>query len=185
MYYTCIPTAGTLRDITGTIKTLVRPRKNVASQAVLQNIRERLQDVAEHKDATICILAHSAGALAVEQAHQDLSMEERSRIQLFTFGTAIALPKDMFKKVKNYASQYDLIPAIGRITRGYLLRHPGAIKTIESKKRIGLFEAHYFLGEHYQNVLPKIRAKLLHETSNQTSRRRSQHHLLSAMSIKN
>lgn len=152
VHYTCIPTKGTVRDIASATNSLLSPKKTAASQTLLDNIKDCLK-----AGQKVGIIAHSAGALAVEQAHRELTDEERSRIHVYAIGPAIALSKEIGRRVKNYVSVKDPIPTIGRFIRGHIWSHPEQVHTVGVGKPSGIIEAHYFTGNHYQGILPEIK----------------------------
>lgn len=147
-----------MRDIANATANLLAPKKTVESQTLLKNIKDCLKT-----SETVGIIAHSAGALAVEQAHKELTVDERSRIHIYTLGPAIALSKEIGKRVKNYVSAKDPIPTIGRFIRGHFWNHPEQVDIVGTGKPTGFVEAHYFTGNHYQGILPEIKKLLLEE----------------------
>jgi len=177
VHYTYIPL--TLPQIVQSIAYGSRPN---GCQLLLQNIKQHLQELhnqksvvtlAQHRKTKdpeqktlaggerLIVIVHSGGGAMLEAIQNDLTEEERDRIDVISFGSAHLFRHDyQFRQVVNVVAHGDPVPYISDlfylVTRQLreLMKPPYYVGEPENRIRL---EHHSFLGDAYQETLKGLK----------------------------
>lgn len=97
--------------------------------ALVANIRLRLDEIKDQKDGKVVILAHSKGGIVLDLVKKHLTPEERSKLKVYTLGSAIILQANSFGSVKNYVNSGDWVTAIAN-PKSFISGLYGEVKSI-------------------------------------------------------
>lgn len=100
-----LATQGTGRDLLNSVKEYL----GIKTPGVLI-LEDLLQTLLEDQERNVVIFSHSRGALATDLALKNLSPEQKKRIEIYSFGGAILIPRKTAKRVINFVSRGDPIP---------------------------------------------------------------------------
>ncbi|NDD99064.1 RHS repeat-associated core domain-containing protein [bacterium] len=100
-----LATQGSGRDLLNSIKEYM----GIKTPGVLI-LEDLLQTLLEDPSRNVVIFSHSRGALATDLALKNLSLEQKKRIEIYSFGGAILIPRKTAKRVINFVSRGDPIP---------------------------------------------------------------------------
>ncbi len=100
-----LATQGSGRDLLNSMKEYLGIK--TPGVLILENL---LQTLLEDPSRKVVIFSHSRGALATDLALKNLSAEQKKRIEIFSFGGAILIPRKTAKRVINFVSRGDPIP---------------------------------------------------------------------------
>lgn len=129
-----------------------------AFQVALEAIKNALDDIGGvTSDGLVTIWAHSLGGFILERALMRLSVGERRRLQIFTFGSGYFFPKrDMFE-VRHFLSTKDFMPILPD-PYGYLIASwwdPSLIEMVPGGPG-WVPQNHAFMGESYKNTILRL-----------------------------
>ncbi len=111
-------------------------------------IRAELQRVGP--GGTCVLLAHSQGGMVTHLALQCLSKEERSRIEVYTFGSPIWIENGRAKKVMNFASTNDFCSSLANVRSSCMkAAHGYTVKWFKPTSRVPGGD-HPFRKGHYE-----------------------------------
>lgn len=120
-----------------------------ATELLIQQIRK---DIAElggvNSGGVIKCIAHSQGALTLKNALDGLTPEEKSMLDISTFGGACLINDPDVKRCVNYVSNLDLIPAIANPFR-YISARCGSCPNVQFLKAESGWIEHSFACKTY------------------------------------
>lgn len=164
VHYTYYSSSGSFGDVRRMANALFRQVPLVAAQKLVENIRSRLKELdeslPEKRARRVVVIAHSGGGILMNIACSLLlEPEERKKIVLYTFGSAVLFSNDLVSHAVNYVSRSDYIPSFCTFLQGYFWNNPAPCVFIGSQWR-NPFEAHAFAGRDYVDGLQEARRDL-------------------------
>ena len=153
--YTYNATHGFCSDILECVAQILGIPTNSVDQ-LTKNLRQNLQDIGPN--GVLTVAAHSQGGLILHRALEKLTPEQRSQIEVVTYGTAKIISQKHFglKGARNYISNNDGIPFIADPI-GYLGARFGGHSDVQflPSNSLPLID-HSFDNKAYQTVLKNI-----------------------------
>jgi len=126
-----------------------------------QELAGHLKELLKTAEKVIHI-AHSHGGIITSLAAQHLTPEERSRIDVVLFGSPALIPEGIYKSIRHYVSDRDLIP---------YYCHPDLYRAIAKQAEIDgvvvltgdpcVYVDHAFASSTYQNALKEYATEYL------------------------